>query len=69
MDDGSSPTSGRQIRLAQVITPIVRVGTRHVGVVAMDCEDLIDYDEGSSESGITWDAIDVTWSGNVTTWT
>jgi hypothetical protein len=35
----------------------------------MDCEDLIDYDEGSSESGITWDAIDVTWSGNVTTWT
>ncbi len=34
----------RQERLAQVIEPVVRVGSRRTSVVAMDVEDLIDYD-------------------------
>lgn len=40
----------REERLAQVITPIVRVEGRRAAVVAMDVEDLIDYDLNSSPS-------------------
>lgn len=35
-------------RMAQIITPGIRVGPRIVTCVAMDCEDLIDYDLNSS---------------------
>lgn len=40
----------REIRMAQVIAPGVRVGARRCSVIAMDCEDLIDYDVDASPS-------------------
>jgi hypothetical protein len=41
----------REERLAQVIDPGVRIGARVISVVAMDCEDLIDFDVDSSPGG------------------
>lgn len=46
--DEQSPSAVRQERLAQIIDPGIPVGPRRVSVIAMDVEDLIDYDVDAS---------------------